>query len=673
MDKLSAVAFNETRPKKVRQSNRSNRGDRMRIAHNAVTVICLIFVQAVAARGQQKSYRLNSVDLKQRVIWGAACREPEGRGLAFGGQDQMADDGRPHTRILMDGRWKPIRAELRNADPLQNLHERVWSQRQSVKNILASARSMYFQGRPAADVGELLKSKVKMPLAKRERDLGELESALASTATDDNYWQSQARFAQKHLARARELIPDFQNGAEADSLSDLHRAQIQLEIAAEALEAEPPARAMNCGAARRSQDNFGAEGETLVYDSQTGLYVLFGGDHLDYLTNDTWVFDPKVERWFQRHPESAPPPRANHRLKAPGDGTIRMTAGYTYSSATDYVSGQYVDLDDGEWTYNLKADTWTGGQLVAPDSRVYRTGPFHPEFYFEGPSPDAEKFEAWLKAIPANEWTPTNPPRLPQLNRDWGTARIDPDRDLMLRWSGGHSAHGGTDVLQFHFATNRWELPFPVEFPLGQLYSNTSYPDGFNFNKRPWMTGHTYQNYDYDPPSRMMIQTGRPRHFYIYDPDAGDWVGRGEKPQAMQYNSCFYTLTLTATPHGVVCWDKNGRVHRYDHKAGKWLELELSGDTLPGAYVDNSTIAYDAKRDRVLMLNTLGYGKPFDGQVWSLDLKTGTVKALSPAGRAGPAVFQHRQGLLRCRKRSASVGGLFERRRRSHADARLRL
>ncbi len=147
------------------------------------------------------------------------------------------------------------------------------------------------------------------------------------------------------------------------------------------------------------------------------------------------------------------------------------------------------------------------------------------------------------------------------------------------------------------------------------------------------MTGHTYQNYDYDPPSRTMIKAGRPRHYYIYDPSVGDWIGRNEKPEAMQYNSCFYTLTLTATPHGVVCWDKNGRVHRYAHEKRKWLEVELTGDKLPGAYVDNSTIAYDSKRDRVLMINTLGYGKPFDGQVWALDLKTRRVKALSPTGR----------------------------------------
>ena len=133
-----------------------------------------------------------------------------------------------------------------------------------------------------------------------------------------------------------------------------------------------------------------------------------------------------------------------------------------------------------------------------------------------------------------------------------------------------------------------------------------------------------------------MVKAGRPRNHYLYDPEIGDWIGRGAKPEAMQYNSCFYTLTLVSTPRGVLCWDKNGRVHRFDAKAeggrGQWLELELAGAKLAGAVVDNSTIAYDSKRDRVLVVSK-PYGKaPFDGQVWSIDLKNNRVAALSPGG-----------------------------------------
>ena len=45
--------------------------------------------------------------------------------------------------------------------------------------------------------------------------------------------------------------------------------------------AEPPPRALS----------------PLVYDSRTKLFLLFGGDHLDYLTNDTWIFDSVGRKW----------------------------------------------------------------------------------------------------------------------------------------------------------------------------------------------------------------------------------------------------------------------------------------------------------------------------------------------------------------------------------------
>jgi hypothetical protein len=199
-------------------------------------------------------------------------------------------------------------------------------------------------------------------------------------------------------------------------------------------------------------------------------------------------------------------------------------------------------------------------------------------------------------------------------------------------------------VPHFYFATNRWELAFPVEFPLGQLYSNTSYPAGCNFNLRPWMTGHTYQNYAFDALSGRMVQTGHNRHFYLYDPNRADWIGRAEKPKGMQYDSCFYDLTLCTTPKGVVCWTKEGRIFLYQPGKegggfGGWTEAKLTGAKLPGAQVDHSTIAYDSRRDRVLIF-VKEYGKkPYDGVVWAMDMKTYAVESLTPAGGAGAAAI----------------------------------
>jgi len=577
-----------------------------------------------------KPYRLGAVDLKQKVIWGAEVKVDETTGLAFGGQDQTAADGRPHTRLLVNGKWTPIHDELRAKNSGQKRRDALWQFRSEVRNVLAKYRNLFFRGLSQSEELKALKT-IDKDIETIRASFDDRIGLVAITDATDKYQVMQHAFARSHLLTAFELLPAAGKRTGTQQIQSLHRSQIHIELAAEALGAEPAARALNCGPHRKETEE---QTSSIVYDPQSKQFILFGGDHLDYLTNDTWIFDTVEKRWFQRHPKSAPAPRANHNLTVK-NGIVTLTGGYTYASNTDYVGGQYRDLDDGVWTYNIAKNEWSSSEssgegLVAADSRTYRTGPFHPDYYLQGDRPNSEKFQQWLSELPTNKWVATNPSYRPRLNRDWGCARMDPTRDLLLRWSGGHSAHGGTDVPHFHFASKRWELPFPVEFPLGQLYSNTSYPNGFNFNKRPWMTGHTYQNYAVDITTGLLVKAGRPKHTYVYDPTIADWISRSEKPKAMQYNSCFYTLTLTSTNDGVLCWDRYGKVHKYNSAKQQWSELELNGETLPGAYVDNSTITHDSKRNRALIFAAPGYQKSFTGVVYSVDPTTGKVTKLTP-------------------------------------------
>ena len=116
-----------------------------------------------------RPYRLSSVDLKQSLIWGAECRRPDGTGLAFGGQDQDAVDGRPHTRVLVDGQWNPIHEQLRSANPLQEFHARAWALRCDAKDVRARARFIYFKGLPTREESESLQKEV-VPGRKRIAD-----------------------------------------------------------------------------------------------------------------------------------------------------------------------------------------------------------------------------------------------------------------------------------------------------------------------------------------------------------------------------------------------------------------------------------------------------------------------------------------------------------------------
>ena len=603
----------------------------MRLTRQQVVVASVLLgpVLVLAKAPRKRPYRLPDVDIKQRVIWGATCDGPGGAAVAFGGQDQQSEDGRPHTRITLGGRWRAIHEQLRTANPLQKLHDRLRAVRDLQKNAAALARSVYFKGLPPDREARRVRTELVPAQKNVVAQIAGLIAALRKEPRLGAYPAAQRDRALGRLTSAHRDASDLAGklaGITPAAIRRMADVTIRLEKAAEHLDAEPPPRALS----------------PLVYEPRSKLYVLFGGDHLDYLTNDTWVFDPAKQQWRQRRPPSGPPPRANHKLSADG-GRITLTGGYTYSSNTDYCGGQYIDLDDGPWSYDVIADRWTGaGTALRGDTRVYRTGPFHPEFYLRGDRPDAAATGKRLAALPANTWVAMNPPHLPRLNRDWGSAVIDSHRDLMLRFSGGHSAHGGTDVLHYHFSTNRWELPFPVEFPLGQLYANTRYPAGYNFNRRPWVTGHTYQNYGYDPVARKMLFAGRTKHCYLWDPDVADWVARHPKPAGMVYNSCFYTITVCTTPGGAVAWTKDGGVFRFDAKAGRWTELRLSGVKLPGAVVDNSTVVYDSKRHRLLFASK-GYGRKhtYDGQLYCLDLKTAVVTALSPGGMAAAGAIPY--------------------------------
>ena len=573
-------------------------------------------------------YRLRAVNLKDQVIWGSICGGPDGIALAFGGEDQEAEDGMGRTHLQVNGQWIDLEQELARANPLRDLVQDSWELSDSQRHTLAIARSIYLEGLPPEESRRRVLAQVVPRLQKQNSELQMMVRALrAKAVTVAGLEKSidQFEFARIESDTVRQVLES--GDISAGLLARLRHAQVLIETAGAPLCAEPPARALS----------------PIAYEPKSKLFVLFGGDHCDYLTNDTWVFDPSTRRWSMRHPASAPPPRANHSWKVAGDGKLILGGGYTYFSNTDYMGGQYIDLKDGDWTYDVANNTWTGtGKLQSPDSRTYRTGPFLPEYFFDGPRPNASEFQAWLKALPPNVWTKTNPPQLPQINRDWGSAVIDPIHDLILRFSGGHCAHGGTDVLQYHLASNRWELCYPVEFPLGQLYTNTDYPNGFNFNHRPWVSGHTYQNYGFDLALKRMLFLGHPPFAYQYDPQRGDWVARSPVPKDMCYSGAMFTLTTTTTPQGLVCWTETGKLFRFDALLSRWLEIRTTGEPLPGSVVDNSTLVYDDKRDRLLFFRKLyGDSTTYDGEIFAVNLQSRQVSKLSPSGMAAASAISY--------------------------------
>jgi hypothetical protein len=191
-----------------------------------------------------------------------------------------------------------------------------------------------------------------------------------------------------------------------------------------------------------------------------------------------------------------------------------------------------------------------------------------------------------------------------------------------------------------------------MEYPLGLAYSNSSYPGGHNFNRRPWMTGHTYKGYGYSPELQRLVLVVRTQgwkyshdpYFYLYDSLRGEWTERHRKPAAMTFPSNMYSIQLCQTKHGLFAWCKSS-AWLFDHKKKEWDPLKVKGK-MPGVVVDSSGCVYDAKRDRVLF-GRKGYGKKhtYSGQLHALDLTSLQVTALSPADAANAVGVLLREGI----------------------------
>jgi hypothetical protein len=428
----------------------------------------------------------------------------------------------------------------------------------------------------------------------------------------------------------------------------------------------------------------------LVYDRLTKKVILFGGDALDHLLADTWAFDVVTNQWEQRRPKWSPAPRAGHALLwLPRARKVLLVGGYGYTSATGYVEGLYCRLPFETWTYDTATDAWellihcdspkdcpqgpmnsflpaavsdtdvaillgsnhTWTCPVAADkgdaagtvkygvkrgTMERRTGPHDPAWYRQDvPPADPRKTAHELRILPVNTWVQRSTPKVPRPNMDWGSAIFAPEMDLIVRFSGGHSAYSGTAPQVYDVKTDRWSIPFAPEYPIEYVYSNDQVHGEWSFGGNPWMTGHTYKATGYDPNLRALVFV--PHQFsYFFDPRAGRW-SRG--PERNPYRPDFYNNTVCATPRGAVVWadrreNDGAGLWRLDPRSRRWKALPLRGE-LPPKSPDHHGLAYDSKRQRLLFFSDLGKTK---GNVAAYDFRTGRAKWLDPAGKRAAAV-----------------------------------
>jgi len=120
----------------------------------------------------------------------------------------------------------------------------------------------------------------------------------------------------------------------------------------------------------------------LAYDASSKTYVLFGGDHEDYLMNDTWVLD-LAKGWRRIEPKGAPSPRAGHALISLPGGGVALYEGYLQNTGIDYGSRSYTHVEPIQlWRYDVAAQRWDAlGAWPAPKKETDGVPPLLGHFY----------------------------------------------------------------------------------------------------------------------------------------------------------------------------------------------------------------------------------------------------------------------------------------------------
>ncbi len=383
-------------------------------------------------------------------------------------------------------------------------------------------------------------------------------------------------------------------------------------------------------------------GARLLFLPTSRRMVLLGGfgyaSSTDYVAShyvtkpwEIWLFDWGNNTWqlVKHFSEDEDQPH----MDAMRNLTFAAAAGAGDLVVVHVKKGYAPDQENCEtWAIRIDpsvVDTeGTATHGVTPGTEERRSGPYSVEWYDEAwPPPDPAAHQAILDAVPENQWTEIDVPNRPNMNRDWGTAAIDPVHDVIYRWSGGHVAHCGTDVLEYDIAENRFHIYYDPEIPLDYEYTNDAGPGQWTFQGRPFMTGHSYKTYGFSAALGKMILWKTP-YIYFYDPVTHDFEQqRGETVSGGN----MYTDTLCPIPDGMAAWTRDG-LWRLDPNTRQFDPLPVSGATLPSTTPDQQTMVYDANRDRLLLFS----GRADDlGQGWSYDMTTQVLSPLDPGGRDG--------------------------------------
>lgn len=583
-------------------------------------------------------------ELQDDLLWGSLCFDSHNNEI-LGGQGRWVYN-------LTENKWSRLSFENGFISPIK---EKATALEANVKRLKAAVRSRFYMAENQLEA----KLNLKDLVSGINNDIATLDKSLKT-----NYGKAkgqsrlQLKWALGYLKNITEkslsskALLETINIKSIASLDELHELALEL---INTLEWVPPKRANS----------------PLVYDEDTKKILMFGGDRQEGLIADTWVYDVMNKNWSQCRPLLSPAPSAGHAL--------------SYSSESK--KSIYVNTRTNQcWAYDMKDNEWAiikmvgeakilgygwhpgtavlgdGGLLikvcaqrkkppvtfmtkldvsqadkemtrklgVTPGSKkpriVYKNGKSQPQWHEKNAGEIShEKEKKVLDNLPTNTWVKRIVPDFKRgVNRAWSSAVFDPEREVILHWGGGHSAHCGNNVLMYSTRTNRYFSGTRPEYSLdwGTGYgSNLCPPARFTYKGGPFL-GHQ-RSYAFDVSTGKLITPNYSGKFFTYDPKLLDWTTNMDIPFKSKSPGSIGAIAMCSYTNGVAAY-LNNKLYLYDSKKKTWEQCPTK-IKLPPSRTDRQGISFDSNRNRLLL-----FSSSLKGDVISYDLKRKTALKINP-------------------------------------------
>jgi N-acetylneuraminic acid mutarotase/fibronectin type 3 domain-containing protein len=373
----------------------------------------------------------------------------------------------------------------------------------------------------------------------------------------------------------------------------------------------------------------------MVYDAQSDRVVLFGGMGISSLA-DTWAYDVNSDVWTSPNPSIRPPPRSDSTVAYDRESDRMILFGGTNGAAV---------LDD-TWAYDFETNAWTNLlPTTKPSARSRHAMAYDSQsdrvVLFGGAGITIALNDTWMYDLNTNAWTNMNPAGKPSARSRHAMA-YDVESDRIVLFGGAAGASVLEDTWAYDLNTNTWSNMSPAGPP-------------------PARYGHAMA---YDAESDRVVLFGGFHPFsaefadtWAYDANTNTWSSMGPAAppvarlgHAMAYDSQSDRVLLFG---GRNATRVSNETWAYDLNGNAWV---LRNPVARPSGRSDHAMAYDAESDRVV----LSGGSPSTGlsdETWSYDFEADRWADTKPRSKP-TARSQHQMAYDAESDRTVLLGGL---------------